>query len=195
MLFAVIAASSIARGRVTSLDVAAAKRHPGVVEVMTSANRPKLAIDPEIKTNPFVFRMESLQNDEVRYANQPIAVVIAQSLEAATEGAALLAPRYEVLPPRVGLDAGEVFVPPVVGVGNPTVNEHGRRFLRDVAAPDRREEPYRPDGLDPRRRHQARGLILAITAASHSLRLSNDAAAEACSSRSCKSGDVTVPYP
>lgn len=125
MLFAVIAASSIARGRVTSLDVAAAKRHPGVVEVMTSANRPKLAIDPEIKTNPFVFRMECLQNDEVRYANQPIAVVIAQSLEAATEGAALLAPRYEALPPRVGLDAGEVFVPPVVGVGNPTVNEHG----------------------------------------------------------------------
>lgn len=125
MLFAVIAASSIARGRVTSLDVAAAKRHPGVVEVMTSANRPKLAIDPEIKTNPFVFRMECLQNDEVRYANQPIAVVIAQSLEAATEGAVLLAPRYEVLPPRVGLDAGEVFVPPAVGVGNPTVNEHG----------------------------------------------------------------------
>lgn len=125
MLFAVIAASSIARGRVTSLDVAAAKGHPGVVEVMISANRPKLAIHPEIKTNPFVFRMECLQNDEVRYANQPIAVVIAQSLEAATEGAALLAPRYETLPARVGLDAADVFVPPVVGVGNPTEHLHG----------------------------------------------------------------------
>jgi xanthine dehydrogenase YagR molybdenum-binding subunit len=66
-----------------------------------------------------------LQSDEIRYANQPIAVVIAQSLEAATEGAALLAPRYEALSPRVGLDAGETFVPPMVGVGSPTVNEHG----------------------------------------------------------------------
>ena len=36
--------------------------------------------------------MELLQNDRVRYANQPIAVVIAETLEAATEGAALLAP-------------------------------------------------------------------------------------------------------
>ena len=95
MLFAVIAASSIARGRVVSLDVAAAKRHPGVVDVMTPSHKPPLAIDPETKTNPFVFRMEVLQSDEVRYANQPIAVVIAETLEAATEGAALLAPRYE----------------------------------------------------------------------------------------------------
>ena len=39
-----------------------------------------------------------LQNDQVRYANQPIAVVIAETLEAATEGAALLAPRYEAQP-------------------------------------------------------------------------------------------------
>ena len=72
-----------------------------------------------------MFRMEVLQNDEVRYANQPIAVVIAETLEAATEGAALLAPRYETLPARVGLDAGESFVPPVVGVGNPTENHRG----------------------------------------------------------------------
>ena len=62
---------------------------------------------------------------EVRYANQPIAVVIAETLEAATEGAALLAPRYEIEPARVGLDAGESFVPPVVGVGNPAEVQHG----------------------------------------------------------------------
>ncbi len=125
MLFAVIAVSSIARGRVAALDVEAAKRHPGVVDVMTTTHKPELAIDPDLKTNPFVFRMEVLQSDEIRYANQPIAVVIARSLEAATEGAALLAPRYEALPPRVGLDAGEAFVPPMVGVGIPAVNEHG----------------------------------------------------------------------
>jgi xanthine dehydrogenase YagR molybdenum-binding subunit len=125
MLFAVPAVSSIARGRVTSLDVAAAKNHPGVVDVMTPAHKPPLAEDPDAKTNPFMFRMELLQNDSVRYANQPIAVVIAETLEAATEGAALLAPKYETLAPRIGLDAGESFVPPAVGVGNPPVVEHG----------------------------------------------------------------------
>src|SRR5271156_5096119 len=119
MLYAVLAVSSIARGRVTFLDVPAAKAHPGVIEVMTPANRPPLADDPDAKTNPFMFRIDVLQNDRVRYANQSIAVVIAETLEAATEGAALLSPRYEAEPPRVGLDADESFIPPAVGVGNP----------------------------------------------------------------------------
>ena len=125
MLFAVMAVSSIARGRVTSLDIAAAKRHPGVVEVMTSQNRPALADDPDAKTNPFMFRMELLQNDRVRYVNQPIAVVIAETLEAATEGAALLSPHYEAEPARATLDATDAFTPPAVGVGHPAVVAHG----------------------------------------------------------------------
>lgn len=125
MLHAVLAVSSIARGRVTFLDIAAAKRHPGVVEVMTQANKPPLAEDPDAKTNPFMFRLDLLQNDRVRYANQPIAVVIAETLEAATEGAALLSPRYETQPPRIGLDAGESFVPPAVGVGSPAKVQRG----------------------------------------------------------------------
>jgi xanthine dehydrogenase YagR molybdenum-binding subunit len=142
MLHAVLAVSSIARGRVKTLDVAAAKRHPGVVEVMTSANRPPLAEDPDAKTNPFMFRMELLQNDSVRYANQPIAVVIAETLEAATEGAALLSPQYEVLPARVGLDAGESFVPPAVGIGNPAVIERGDVGAGLAAASKRIEATY-----------------------------------------------------
>ncbi|MGO1077907.1 xanthine dehydrogenase family protein molybdopterin-binding subunit [Inquilinus sp. CA228] len=125
MLHAVLAVSSIARGRVTFLDIEAAKGHPGVVEVMTPANRPPLATDPDEKSNPFMFRLDVLQNDLVRYANQPIAVVIAETLEAATEGAALLSPQYETLPARVGLDAGESFMPPAVGVGNPARLQRG----------------------------------------------------------------------
>jgi xanthine dehydrogenase YagR molybdenum-binding subunit len=120
MLYAVLAVSSIARGRVASLDLAAAKSHPGVVEVMTPANKPKLAQDPDAKTNPFMFRLDLLQSDRVRYANQPIAVVIAKTLEAATEGAVLLSPRYDAEPARVGLDSSKSFVPTTVGVGNPT---------------------------------------------------------------------------
>src|ERR1700728_922955 len=125
MLHAVLAVSSIARGGVTFRDVQAAKSHPGVVEVMTPANKPPLAEDPDAKVHPFMFRLDLLQNDRVRYANQSIAVVIAETLEAATEGAALLSPRYEVLPARVGLDAGESFVPAAVGVGNPAEMRRG----------------------------------------------------------------------
>ena len=125
MLYAVLAVSSIARGRVASLDIEAAKAHKGVVEVMTPKNRPTLAADPDAKDHPFMFRLDLLQNDRVRYANQSIAVVIAETLEAATEGAALLSPRYEALPARVGLDDAESFVPRGVGVGNPAVQHKG----------------------------------------------------------------------
>jgi xanthine dehydrogenase YagR molybdenum-binding subunit len=125
MVYAVLAVSTIARGRVTSLNVAAAKAHPGVIEVMTPANTPKLAMDPDAKANPFMFRMEVLQNDLVRYANQSIAVVVAETLEAATEGAALLAPTYEVETARTGLDGGESFTPQLVGAGNPASGSHG----------------------------------------------------------------------
>ena len=125
MLYAVLAVSSIARGRVAFLDVAAAKAHPGVVEVMTPANKPALAQDPDEKSNPFMFRLDLLQSDRVRYANQPIAVVIAETLEAATEGAALLSPRYDTDPARVGLDANESFVPAAVGPGHPSAVHRG----------------------------------------------------------------------
>jgi xanthine dehydrogenase YagR molybdenum-binding subunit len=125
MLHAVLAVSSIARGRVAHLDVVAAKAHPGVVEVITPANRPALAQDPDEKSNPLVFRLDLLQNDRVRYAGQPIAVVIAETLEAATEGTALLAPRYEIEPARIGLDASESFVPPAVGPGFPARAHRG----------------------------------------------------------------------
>jgi xanthine dehydrogenase YagR molybdenum-binding subunit len=124
MLYAVHAVSTIARGRVAHLDVEAAKAHPGVVEVITPANRPPLNGDPDAKGHIFAFRTEVLQDDRVRYANQPIALVVAETLEAATEGAALLAPRYEVEPARAGLDV-ERFVPEAVGIGGPASVVHG----------------------------------------------------------------------
>jgi xanthine dehydrogenase YagR molybdenum-binding subunit len=142
MLYAVLAVSSIARGRVTFLDVQAAKAHAGVVAVMTPANKPALAQDPDEKTNPFMFRLDLLQSDRVRYANQPIAVVIADTLEAATEGAVLLAPRYAIEPARIGLDAAETFVPPAVGVGNPPEDHHGDVEAGLAAASKRIEATY-----------------------------------------------------
>ena len=125
LLHAAMAIASIARGRVVALDVAAAKAHPGVVDVMTPENHPRIFVDPDKHDQPFNFCFDALQNDRVRYAGQPIAVVIAETLEAATEGAALLAPRYEAEPPRTHLDANDSYTPPYVGIGNPAVMTKG----------------------------------------------------------------------
>jgi xanthine dehydrogenase YagR molybdenum-binding subunit len=142
MLFAVMAVSTVARGRVVALDVAAAKAHPGVVEVMTPGNRPPLAKDPDLRDTPFAFKLDVLQNDLVRYPQQPVAVVVAETLEAATEGAALLAPRYEAEPARVGLDGADPFVPPVVGPGHPASTRVGDVEGGLQAAAHRMEATY-----------------------------------------------------
>ena len=42
---------------------------PNKSPVMTPQNRPALASDPDAKTNPFMFRVDMLQNDRVRYAH------------------------------------------------------------------------------------------------------------------------------
>lgn len=142
MLFAVLAVSSIARGRVATMDVAGAKMHPGVVEVMTSGNRPHLAGDPDVRDSPFNFRIDVLQDDRVRYAGQPIAVVIAATLEAATEGALLLTPCFEVEAPVTGLDDAAAFVPQFVGAGHPASAKHGDVEAGLHAASHRLEATY-----------------------------------------------------
>jgi xanthine dehydrogenase YagR molybdenum-binding subunit len=142
MLFAVMATSSIARGRVVSMNVAAAKAHPGVVEVMVPGNAPKLAHSPDDKDDPFAFRIDLLQNDRVRYANQPIAVVIAETLEAATEGAGLLDPVYETEPAHIALDDAERFVPGIVGFGEAAAATKGDVAAASLSAERRIEAVY-----------------------------------------------------
>ncbi|ABQ29733.1 xanthine dehydrogenase family protein molybdopterin-binding subunit [Acidiphilium cryptum] len=129
VLHAVYVPATIARGRVIRLDTVAAKAHPGVVEVFTPENRPALAGDPDAKPFLFAFRTEVLQSAEIRYANQPIALVVAETVEAATEAARLVVPHYEALPPRLGLDGDAPYKPESGNFGRPAETVFG-----DVAA-------------------------------------------------------------
>ena len=129
LLHAVYVPATIARGRVIRLDTGAARAHPGVVEVFTPENRPALAGDPDAKPFLFAFRTEVLQSAEIRYANQPIALVVAETVEAATEAARLVVPHYEALPPRLGLDGDAPYKPESGNFGRPAETAFG-----DVAA-------------------------------------------------------------
>lgn len=125
LAYAVMVGATIARGRVTEMDVDAAKAHPGVIDVMTPRNAPKFAHDPNEKMPPFGFRLELLQDDTVRYAGQPIALVVAETLEAANEAARLLRPVYERDQARTDLSNGVLFDPQAVGVGGVPSTAHG----------------------------------------------------------------------
>ncbi|WP_421695958.1 xanthine dehydrogenase family protein molybdopterin-binding subunit [Aestuariivirga sp.] len=125
LLHAVTVPATVARGKVTHLDSTAAMAHPGIAAVITPDNRPPLSGDPDSKNFMFSFRFEALQSREVRYANQPIALVLGQSIEAARQGARLLNPRYEALPPRIGLDGATPYKLETGAFGMRALTVHG----------------------------------------------------------------------
>lgn len=94
--------STIPNGRILHMDTAQAERAPGVLLVMTPANAPKLpnggrnAIHPPAGRN-----LQLLQDDQVHYNNQPIAYVVAESLEQAIYAASLIRVRYQSEPAKL----------------------------------------------------------------------------------------------
>lgn len=99
--YAVIVGASIGLGRVIELDAEAARDLPGLLAVLTHDNAPKLAyaphksfIDPE-----YGERLHVLQDDRVRFYGQPVAVVVAETLDQAEHAASLLRIRYAAEPP------------------------------------------------------------------------------------------------
>jgi len=93
---AVIVTSSIAKGRILSVDASSAERVTGVLAIMTNRNALKLPKNPMEIANgaPTDRKLQLLQDDRVYFANQPVAVVIAATLEAAYEASALVKLRY-----------------------------------------------------------------------------------------------------
>ena len=107
MLHAVIVRSPVARGRVRGIDARDALAMPGVVAVVTAADVgakiPIIAIRAEhLKIAGFVhFLQPVIAKDEVRYAGEPVAVVLAESAALAEDGAQKVALDIEPLAPVI----------------------------------------------------------------------------------------------
>jgi xanthine dehydrogenase YagR molybdenum-binding subunit len=86
---AVIVTSRIASGRVAGIDASAAQRASGVIAVMTHDNAPRLVPDKDDHV------LTILQDDRVWFQNQPVAVVVADTFEHATDAASRVVVRYE----------------------------------------------------------------------------------------------------
>jgi xanthine dehydrogenase YagR molybdenum-binding subunit len=100
---AVLVTSTIARGRVLSMDTARVQSMPGVLLVMTHETAMRLPNGGKPDASPpAVRRLTLLQTDEVRYSNEPVAVVVADTLERATDGARKLQAsiKYEAATPN-----------------------------------------------------------------------------------------------
>jgi xanthine dehydrogenase YagR molybdenum-binding subunit len=103
--YAVMVDSSIGRGRITAIDTTAAEAEAGVLSVISHHNAPTLPYDDNAggSYNPPGVRLRVFQDDQVLFFGQPVAVVVAQSLEVAQHAAHLIAVSYQAERPSTDL--------------------------------------------------------------------------------------------
>jgi carbon-monoxide dehydrogenase large subunit len=102
LVYAVILRSSVAHGRIVSIDIKAALKIPGVHAVITAKDMPpsppivpmRLQPLPEFKP----FEQPVLAHDKVRYVGEPMAVVIADSVAIGEDALEAIEVEIESLP-------------------------------------------------------------------------------------------------
>jgi xanthine dehydrogenase YagR molybdenum-binding subunit len=132
LLYAALVYSTIAKGRAAKIDASEAKKVPGFITIITHENMPKTKapalIDVSDSSKGFAASdLPVLQDDRVHWDGQPVAVVVAETLDQAEYAASLVRVEYEAETPTVSFDAlkaraavpsdilGE---PPEVKIGN-----------------------------------------------------------------------------
>jgi xanthine dehydrogenase YagR molybdenum-binding subunit len=99
LAYAFIVQSTIPNGNVVSINRTAADRAPGVIAILTPFNAPKL--NPGPPQPPARRNLSLLQDTEIHYNGQPIALVVAKLLNEAKAAAAMLQIKYTSKPARV----------------------------------------------------------------------------------------------
>jgi xanthine dehydrogenase YagR molybdenum-binding subunit len=103
MVYAALRYSTVARGRITTLDTSAAEAAPGVVLVMTHRNAPRMQPPPAFLTAPKAAGGSDLpvmQDDSIHWNGEPVAVLLAETQEQADHAASLIEVAYESSTPR-----------------------------------------------------------------------------------------------
>jgi xanthine dehydrogenase YagR molybdenum-binding subunit len=109
LAYALIVGAEVASGRVT-IDTSQAERAPGVAGVLTHRNTPKVnrvPLVPSLLGGPAPGEtFFPMQDDVIHYAGQPVAVVVADSLEQAQYAATLVRASYAEAPSVTTIDQG-----------------------------------------------------------------------------------------
>src|SRR5437773_2321505 len=102
-----------AHARIISLDAGAAREAPGVLAVLTGGDlkarglgtlRPLVPRRRRGGRPAFVCPQPILAQDFVRYVGDPMAFIVAETLDQAKDAAELLAVEYEILPAVIGAE-------------------------------------------------------------------------------------------
>ena len=129
MVYASLAYSSIAKGRIVAIDTNAAEAAPGVVLVMTHMNAPRLKPPPLFMTAEKAASGDGLpimQDDRIHWNGQPIVIVLAETQEQADHAASLIRATYAAEPAVTALAEAKTKTHPGVFQGEKLFAENRR---------------------------------------------------------------------
>jgi xanthine dehydrogenase YagR molybdenum-binding subunit len=153
---AAIVHSTIARGRTVSIDTALAGLAPGVLALFTHRNLPRMNPTPKpwSHLHPHGQSYLPLQDDEIHYAGQPIALVIAKTLDQAAHAGTLIKVAYDAQQPivfgpqtaREAVDPPQFLWPVASSVGDAdkAIASAAVRIERTYATADRHHNQMEP---------------------------------------------------
>ncbi|MGF6876359.1 xanthine dehydrogenase family protein molybdopterin-binding subunit [Paraburkholderia sp. MM5477-R1] len=142
LVYGVVVSGTIATGKIVSIDTSAAEALSGVLLVLTHRKRPALPSDVDAFKDmiaPGGTPLRPLWDERVWYSGQPVALVVAQSLELARYAASLVQVGYEAGSHQTDIEAALTSaVPPSAEKGgfDPPPPERGdpRKALADAKA-------------------------------------------------------------
>ncbi|MEA2751889.1 MAG: xanthine dehydrogenase YagR molybdenum-binding subunit [Myxococcales bacterium] len=139
---AVIVGVGGGKGKLTALDTAGAEKAPGVITVLSHKNAPKLP--GASKRLEGVDRvLQIFQDDLIYYSDQPIALVVADTLEHARYAASLVKPTVDAGTPVVSMEAERARAyPPKTLNGKPPDTNKGDFDVAFAGAKTRVEQTY-----------------------------------------------------
>ncbi len=101
-VYAVMVGSTIAHGKIKAIGTAKAAASEGVLEVITHLKKPLVhGLSTEALIQETRFGLPVFHTDKIHFKGQPIAIVVAATLEEATYAGSLVEVEYEVLPHEV----------------------------------------------------------------------------------------------
>lgn len=103
-LYLTLVRSPLAHGRITAIDVAAAKQAPGVVDVVVASDL-DLAPVKGFVAAPDGMERGFLASDKVRFVGEPIAAVLTEEAYQGQDAADLVEVDYDPLPALIDLEA------------------------------------------------------------------------------------------
>jgi xanthine dehydrogenase YagR molybdenum-binding subunit len=152
LLYAVIVGAPMPSGTIESIDSRAALASPGVVRVITAADMPRFA---KVPVPPTAMSKQPMQDGVIRYEGEPVAIVVAATLEQAEYAAKLVKPKIAGAP-FAAQGAGEIREPSKEsgyapqeavfkkGDADQALSSSAHRQVAEYTQPSRHHNPMEP---------------------------------------------------